>query len=58
MWAIVEMPGYRDGARYLLLNKRTGGYLADNSQFGGALHFTSREGCEIVRDALNSTETK
>lgn len=58
MWVITEVPGYRDGTRYLLLNKRTGGYLADNSQFGGALHFVDRFACTMVANALNLAETK
>lgn len=52
VWDIEELTGYQEGYRYLIVNKRTGGYLADNN--GGALHFLKQSDALAVCQLMNS----
>lgn len=57
MWEVERVDGTLYGTSYLIRNKETGGYLADNSSGGGAIHFGTEGKANIACRMLNATDT-
>jgi hypothetical protein len=58
MWEVTNLGPYHDGTRYIVRNHNTGGYLADNSLSGGAIHFLDPTEAQSVCDILNAGNTR
>lgn len=55
MWTVEELTGYNHGPRYIVKNEYSGGYVADNSSSGGALHFLVKSDAEALARFLSTT---
>lgn len=55
MWTVEELTGYSHGSHYIVKNEHSGGYVADNSSSGGALHFLVKSDAETLAQFLSTT---
>lgn len=54
MWEVEDLTVVSYVNAYVIRNKRTGGYLADNSTNAGALHFHHKYDAEVIVSVLNN----